>query len=443
MTRSFNQLSEWLQIAAQCLRTGELSRAEVFCAKVIAKAPNHPDAIHLMAVIHARTKRYQTANAYFIKAIHLDPRRVDFQANYANALWLQGRIEEASTYCQQALQLAPHEADTLNILGNIQMTQNLLAAAAESFQQALISKPNHIQALNNLGNVLQKCRKHQEAAACYRKALALRPEYAEAWNNLGAVLKAMNEIDEARACFARAMEIQPDLFRAVWNYTEVDPIWLKELEGKQLYLRRYAEQDADYLYCCYQNIVFMTQYNHSIPRHQPPEELAAQLRNAQVKHPCQTGSINWVICRKTTDQPVGLANLAEIQFLHRRAEFLIGLPDPADHATGAAVEASLLAMDFAFNQVGLNKLTTVVYDDNLASQRNTLKAGFVQESYLHEHIYDAASAKFINVYGNGMTANDFRHNKRLSRLSQRLLGRDVTCKSQIRGAWSKLYEFSK
>jgi len=437
MSKSSNQLSEWLQIVAQCLRTGDLSRAEVFCAKVIAKAPNHADAIHLMAVIHARTKHYQSANDYFKKAIHLDSRRSDFQANYANALWQQGRVEEANIYCQQALQLAPHEADTLNILGNIQMTQNLLAAAARSFQQALAFRPNHIQALNNLGNVLQKCGKHQEAAACYRKALALRPEYAEAWNNLGTVLKTMNEIDEARACFARAIEIQPDLSRAVWNYTEVDPVWLQKLEGKQLYLRRYAEQDAGYLYHCYQNAVFMWQYNHSIPRHQPPEELAAQLRHAQIKHPCQTGSINWVICRKTTDQPVGLANLAEIQFLHRRAEFLIGLPDPADHATGIAVEASLLVMDFAFNRVGLNKLTTVVYDDNLASQKNTLQGGFVQEGYLREHIYDAASAKFIHVYGNGMTANDFRHNKRLSRLSQRLLGRDVTCQSQIRGAWSR------
>ena len=335
---------------------------------------------------------------------------------------------------------SPYDPDKLNILGNIQMIQNRLAAAAESFQKALTSKPNHVQALNNLGNILQKSGKHQEAATCYRKALTLRPNYAEAWNNLGAVLKAMNEIAEARACFVRAMEIQPKLSRAVWNYTEVDLAWLERPEGNQLYLRRYAEQDADYLYYCYQNTVFMAQYNHSIPRHQPPEELAAQLRNAQVKHPCQTGSINWIICRKTTDQSVGLANLVEIQFLHHRAEFLIGLPDPADHATGMAVEASLLVMDFAFNQVGLNKLTTVVYDDNLASQKNTLKGGFVQESYLREHIYDSASTKFINVYGNGMTVNDFRHNKRLSRLSQRLLGRDATCKLQIRGIWSKLYE---
>ena len=82
-------------------------------------------------------------------------------------------------------------------------------------------------------------------------------------------------------------------------------------------------------------------------------------------------------------------------------------------------------------------------EQNLASQKNTLQGGFIQESYLRGHIYDSASAKFINVYGNGMTVNDFRHNKRLSRLSQRLLGRDVTCKSQIRGAWSKFYESSE
>lgn len=440
MTRFSNQLSAWLRTAAQYLQTGNLPEAESFCARVIAKAPDYPDAIHLMAVIHARTQRYQTANTFFARAAHLDPKRPDFQANYANALWQQGRIDEAMTYCQRALQLVPQDPDALNILGNIQTTQNRLAAAAESFQKALALKPNHVQVLNNLGNVLQRSGKNQEAIACYKKALAWRPNYAEGWNNLGAALKAVNEIDEARGCFARAMEIQPELSRAVWNYAEVDIVWLEQLEGNHLYLRRYAEQDADYLYHCYQNAVFMAQYNHSIPRHQPPEELAAQLRSAQVKHPCQSRSINWIICKKATGRPVGLANLAEIQFLHRRAEFLIGLPDPADHTVGIALEASLLVMDFVFNRVGLNKLTAVVYDDNPVSQKNTLKMGFIQESYLREHIYDSASKKFIHVYGNGMTANSFRHNERLPKLSRRLLGRDVTSVSQIRGAWSRLYE---
>lgn len=99
-------------------------------------------------------------------------------------------------------------------------------------------------------------------------------------------------------------------------------------------------------------------------------------------HPCQSKSIDWIILNKNTQQPASIANVAEIQFLHRRAEFLIGLPNPTDHTSGIDLEATLLVLEFVFNRAGLNKLTTVVCGDNTSSQKNTLAIGFVQESYL-------------------------------------------------------------
>ena len=188
----------------------------------------------------------------------------------------------------------------------------------------------------------------------------------------------------------------------------------------------YSEEGASYLRQCYQNAVFMAQYNHYIPRHQRAEELAMKLREAQGMHPCQVKSVDWIIVKKNTNQLVGIANLVEIQLAHRRAEFLIGLPDPEDRTQGIGLEATLLVLDYAFNKVSLNKLTTVVYEDNVLSQQNTLALGFDQESYLREHIFDPATGKYYGLYGNGMTLNDFRANKRIARLSKCLFGRDIT-----------------
>ncbi|WP_292924187.1 hypothetical protein [Nitrosomonas sp.] len=39
---------------------------------------------------------------------------------------------------------------------------------------------------------------------------------------------------------------------------------------------------------------------------------------------------------------------------------------------------------------------------------------------------DPIDGKFLDVYGNGMTLNDFRSNTRIAKLSRRLLGRDIT-----------------
>jgi diamine N-acetyltransferase len=143
-------------------------------------------------------------------------------------------------------------------------------------------------------------------------------------------------------------------------------------------------------------------------------------------HPCQTKSVDWIIYRKNSSQPAGIANLADINLAHRRAEFLIGLPDPEDRTRGIALEATLLILDYVFNRIKLNKLTTNVYAGNFFSQKNTLALGFTQESFLREHLVDPVHGNFLDVYGNGMTARDFRSNSRISKLSSRLLGRDIT-----------------
>jgi len=169
----------------------------------------------------------------------------------------------------------------------------------------------------------------------------------------------------------------------------------------------------------------MTLYNQYIPRHQPADELAEKLRQTQALHPCQTKSADWVIFRKNTGQPAGIANLVDINLSHRRAEFLIGLPDSEDRTRGIALEATLLVLDYVFNRVKLNKLIAHVYAHNAFSQKNALALGFTQECYLREHLVDP-HGNLLDVYGNGMTMRDFHSSPRISKLSLRILGRDIT-----------------
>ncbi|MEQ1816890.1 MAG: GNAT family N-acetyltransferase [Nitrosomonas sp.] len=415
-----------LQAAVQCQQAGKLQEAEKHCLQVCTLAPNLPDAFHLLAIIYAQTRRYQAANDNFSKAIDRDPSRADFYSNYGNALWEQDCIEEAIDYCHRSLALDASRAETHNILGNILLSQNRLEEAVTSFRTALEIHPTYVHALNNLGNALQKLNQAEDAVMCYRQALKLQANYPEAHNNLGQALKSLGRPDEARDHFHSAIQLRPDFHKAVQNYLEIDPAWIKPLDGEKLTLRRYSEDDAEYLHQCYKNNTFMTQYNHYIPRHQRIEDLAIKLHETNAKHPCQLKSIDWIIIKKATKQPIGIANLVEIQFHHRRAEFLIGFANPEHHNKSYGLEATLLVLDYAFNRVGLNKLITVVYSDNAFAQKNSLALGFVQESYLREQIKEPNCEKFLNLYGNGMTLNDFRNNKRIPKLSRHLLGCDIT-----------------
>jgi len=419
------QISEALQRAVRHQQSGQLSEAEAVCCQILTALPDQPDTLHLLAIIYAQTKRYALANENFHKAIALAPARADFAGNYANALWEQGSIEEAINYCERSLAINANQAEVLNVLGNALMAQNRHEKAAECFRQALHLRPRYPHALNNLGNALQKMNQAAEAIPCYQQAIELQGDYSEACNNLGQALKNLGRIDEARAQFHKALQLTPSFNQARNNLAEVDSCWLEPLEGKKLFLRRYEAQDAAYLRYCHQNNDFMTLYNQYIPRHQPIDELAAKLHQTQALHPCQTKSVDWIIVRKNTGQPAGIANLVDLNLSHRRAEFLIGLPDSEDRTRGIALEATLLVLDYVFNRVKLNKLVAHVYAHNAFSQKNVLALGFTQESYLREHLVDP-HGKLLDVYGNGMTMRDFHSNPRISKLSQRMLGRDIT-----------------
>jgi len=420
------QISESFQSAIRYQQSGQYHEAEAVCLKICAAIPDQPDILHLLAIIYAQTKRYQLANDYFLKAIAKAPARADFLGNYANALLEQGLAEEAVSYCDRSLAFNANQAEVLNILGNAYMIQNRNEIAAESFRRALLLRPNYPHALNNLGNALQKMNNSAEAITFYQRALELQDDYVEACNNLGQALKNLGRITEARAYFRHAIQLNPNFSQAIRNHAEVDENWLEPLEGKKLYLRRYEAQDAAYLHCCFQNDVFMTQYNQYIPKNQRQSELEAKLRQTKDMHPCETRSVDWIIIMRDSGQSAGIANLVDINLSHRRAEFLIGLPNREDHTRGIALEATLLILDYVFNRIQLNKLSANVYAENSFSQKNTLALGFVEESYLREHIVDPASGRFLNIHGNGMTLRDFRTNNRISKLSKRMLGSDIT-----------------
>ena len=415
-----------LQAILKLHQAGQSGEAEALCRQALLAQPDQPDLVHLLGILNAQAKRYPEANSYFAKALSIAPTRADFRGNFANALWEQGRLDDALEQCRVSLLHDNRRAEVHNTLGNVLLAQGEPEAASNSFREAVMLQPSYHLAHNNLGLALHVMGQHHEAAASYRTALEIYPDYPEGWNNRGLVLKELGHIEEATQCFRHALKLRPGYANAQASLAEMDPVWVSPLNGSTVGLRRWREEDADYLHACYRDAAFMNQYNHFIPREQSRNALERKLRTVQDAHPCQTRSVDWLIVRQDRHQPIGIAGLVEIQFAHRRAEFMIGFPNPQDRAARAGLEAGILVLDYAFNLVGLNKLTTFVYGDNEGSRKNTLAFGFMQESTLREHIAGDTGGEFLDLFGFGMTCSDFRSNLRLAHLSIRLLGRDVT-----------------
>lgn len=206
----------------------------------------------------------------------------------------------------------------------------------------------------------------------------------------------------------------------------------KPLQGPRVELQRLHTGHVHALLECFKYDDFWLNYRANQKRNYSNEQLKTILEYEYSRMPSETGKIEWLIL-KTSDsdprqyrKPVGLACLSSFDSQNSRAEFLIGFFDKASIGTGVGLEASLLVLDYAFNQESLHKLVSFVYSKNLLAQRNTLSLGFEPEGLLVEHFRLSRESDYADVFQNRLLVRDFRRNKRLSRLSIRLLKNDVT-----------------
>ena len=406
-------------------QAGNLEQAYQSIQDVLKATPNQVDALYLCAIICAKSKHFEKANAYFQQAIRINPNRAEFYGNYANALIDQNKIEKALSFCQKAIKINPHQAEIFNTQGNAFIKAGETEKAIDSFQQALALNEGYFVAYNNLGNALVAANQKDKAMTCYQQAIKIKPNYIEALNNLGHLFQENGEIEKANACYKEVLSNHPHHKNAQRNLTEVSAVWSSPVPGKRITLRVCQEKDANYLWQCYQKPDFINRYNRFISKHLSCTQIANKLRKGSDKHAYQTKSVDWVILNEE-GQSIGLASLADIQFQHFKAELLVGIPNKNDRSYHAGLETTLLIMDYFFNQLHFEKLTSYVYGDNETAQKNTLALGMVQESYLRNHLYIQDISKFIDLYGNGLISENFFHNKRLSKLSLRLLKRNIT-----------------
>jgi RimJ/RimL family protein N-acetyltransferase len=216
------------------------------------------------------------------------------------------------------------------------------------------------------------------------------------------------------------------------------PQWRGDTVCQRYRLRATTEADFPFFQACFSDDGFMNQFHPVTPR----QRNADALKRSLTKMPfpvAQIRAVHRVIeatnsvvpefhhpyC-KETPALCGLISLVEIDVSNRRAELLVGVPAVQDRGHGIALTACLLMFDFAFNQIGLNKLTTAIIGHNEHSHRSTLALGFAEEGFRKQHVRVPQTGRWVDSRDYGLVNEDFRMNTRLARLSQRLLGRDIT-----------------
>jgi len=79
------------------------------------------------------------------------------------------------------------------------------------------------------------------------------------------------------------------------------------------------------------------------------------------------------------DRLVGFAKLYEIEWTHSVSQIVLGIGDPGDRRKGYGTDALNLLLRYAFTELNLFRLSTLVPEYNLGALRLFQKAGFIEE----------------------------------------------------------------
>jgi len=224
-------------------QVGDFAGAERAYRKVLARAPQHPHALHLLGVvlhqkgenaeaarliakaikalpdygdfhsnlgaIHYAEKQYAKAAENFRRAVELNPGNADLHSNLAAVLNDLGDTDAAIEAYAEAHKVNPGAPKYLKRLADLYLERDQYADAARYFRLFLAIEPDNGEVHNNLGYACERLGKLEEAEACYRRAVELNGDVPEINNNLATVLRLLGRTAEAEDYFQRAIAIDP------------------------------------------------------------------------------------------------------------------------------------------------------------------------------------------------------------------------------------------
>lgn len=198
-----------LEQALEYHRAGRLDQAEAIYREVLAREPEHADALHLLGVLAAQRGQPEKGAALIRRAIRVRPDVAAYHNNLGEALRALGKPDEAIEAYRKALALEPRYPEAHDNLGSALYAQRRVDEAVSAFREAAAANPAYAPAHNNLGVALQAQGDLQGAITAFRQALQRRPDYVEACNNLGVVLERNGKPSEALPLLEQARDLNP------------------------------------------------------------------------------------------------------------------------------------------------------------------------------------------------------------------------------------------
>jgi tetratricopeptide (TPR) repeat protein len=193
-------IAESLAQGLELHKRGELARAEPIYRAILAREPDHAEALHLLGLVALQTSRIAEALPLLEQAVARKPQDAERLGNLAVAYRLSGRPQDAVSTLDEAIRLKPCSAGAYYNRGLALYDLGRLDDVAADYRRTLeLTGGNHASALNNLGDLERELGQFDAALAHLDAALALDPRDATAHYNRSLVLLSVGRLAEGFA----------------------------------------------------------------------------------------------------------------------------------------------------------------------------------------------------------------------------------------------------
>ena len=167
-------------------------------------------------------------------------------------------------------------------------------------------------------------------------------------------------------------------------------IYKRHVEGQRLYLREVNLSDVNENYWKWLNDPEVNQYLETRYIPQSLENIKSYVESMDGN----PDEVFWAMCLKENDQHIGNIKLGPLNWYHRRADISLFIGEKEQWGKGLASEVISMVTNFAFNSLGLNKVSAGCYDVNIGSAKAFQKAGFEIEAELKNNLF--FNGKFVS-----------------------------------------------
>ena len=114
--------------------------------------------------------------------------------------------------------------------------------------------------------------------------------------------------------------------------------------------------------------------------------ITSEYLNQKICHP-EPNYIGFEIFHKKDSKPIGLVHLNGINWMRRKVSIGALIGEVEYWGQGLATEVTHLIVDYCFGELNLNKIASLIYSPNKASQKCVERAGFTLEARIGDAGY--------------------------------------------------------